>query len=90
MSETRIDVSPVCLHIIESKVPALILGKSPSFEIRDYSDQYEDWLLQEDGYELADGSRILPPQNYKPCDKINVKGEASHATGKPSQADAYA
>ena len=42
MSETRIDVSPVCMHIIKSKVPEVILGKTPSFELRDFSDQYED------------------------------------------------
>ena len=87
MSDTRIDVSPVCMHVIKSKVPAIILGKTPSFELRDFSDQYEDWLLQADGYELADGQSISKPESYKPIDAVNKKGVPPRSGVNPNAHD---
>ena len=87
MSEACIGVSPVCLHVITSKVPAIILGKAPSFELRDFSDQYEDWLLQEEGYELSNGKSVKPPEGYKPTEAVNQKGTPSRSAAKPNAHD---
>ena len=87
MSETCIGVSPVCLHVIVSKVPAIILGKAPSFELRDFSDQYEDWLLQEEGYKLSNGKSITPPKGYEATRAVNQKGTPPHSGVKPNADD---
>ena len=89
MSEARIDVSPVCMHVIESKVPAIILGKTPSFEIRDFSNQHEDWILQDDGYELANGKRISKPQGYRHLGPVDMKGKPPHSKAKPNAHDLW-
>ena len=87
MSEARIDVSPVCMHVIKSKVPAIILGNVPSFEIRDFSDQYEDWLLQDDGYELSNDELVSKPNGYQHVGPVNTKGKPSSSQTKPNVHD---